>query len=250
MTLEEHRLSIVCDGLRLPGGAFVPSNPRGTVVLLHGIPSIAPPDPDDLGYPGLARQLAEKGWAGAWANMRGAKDAPGFFSIEGWVRDARAAVDAARALDGLAGLPLALVGSSAGGSVAAVAVERGAPVDALGLMAAPATWVSFADEPEAAVKRITEESGMPLSEEVRADPKVWAGEFGTVVTEDAVVHVRVPLLVVHGSADDVVPVDHAHRIAERARHAELVVIDRGPHQLRRDERAIAALEGWLERVLT
>jgi uncharacterized protein len=249
VSIVERRLSIVCDGLRLPGGAFVPSDPRGTVVLLHGIPSISPPDPEDQGYPGLARRLAEKGWAGAWANLRGAKDSPGFFSIEGWVRDARAAVDAARALDGLAGLPLALVGSSAGGSVATVAVERGAPVDALGLLAAPATWVSFADEPDAAVRRITEESGMPLSEEVLADPTVWAGEFGTVVTEDAVVHIRVPLLVVHGSADDVVPVDHARRIAERARDAELVILEGALHQLRRDDRAVAALEDWLERVL-
>jgi fermentation-respiration switch protein FrsA (DUF1100 family) len=90
---------------------------------------------------------------------------------------------------------------------------------------------------------------MPLSEEVQADPIAWAGEFGTVVTEDAIVHVRVPLLVMHGSSDDVVPVDHAHRIAERARNAELVVLEGGAHQLRRDERAIAVLEDWLERVL-
>jgi uncharacterized protein len=248
MTIEERKLSIVCDGLRLPAGAFVPSNPRGTVVLLHGIPSTAPPDPDDSGYPGLARRLAEKGWAGAWVNMRGAKGSPGFFSIEGWVRDARAAVDASRTLDGLAQAPLALVGSSAGGSVATEAVERGAPADALGLLAAPATWVSFANDPAAAVRRITEESGMPLTEEVLADPALWAGEFEAVVTEEAIVHVRVPILIVHGSADDVVPVDHAHRLAEHAPNADLVVIDGGPHQLRRDERAVVALEEWLERV--
>jgi uncharacterized protein len=249
MTIEERSLSIICDGLRLNGGAFLPSDPRGTVVLLHGIPSVSPPDPNDLGYPGVARRLAQKGWAGAWANMRGAKDSPGFFSIEGWVRDARAAVDAARALDGLAGLPIALVGSSAGGSVATEAVERGAPVDALGLLAAPATWVSFADDPASAVRRITEEAGMPLSEEVRADPAVWADEFGAVVTEEAIAKVRVPVLIVHGSADDVVPVDHAHVLAERAPDAEVVIIEGGAHQLRRDERALAVLEDWLERTL-
>jgi alpha-beta hydrolase superfamily lysophospholipase len=249
MTIEERKLSIVCDGLRLAGGAFVPSDPRGTVMLLHGIPSVSPPDPSDLGYPGVARRLAEKGWAGAWLNLRGAKGSPGFFSIEGWVRDARAAVDAARAIDGLASLPLALVGSSAGGSVATEAVERGAPVDALGLLAAPATWVSFADDPATAVRRITEEAGMPLSEEVRADPAIWAGEFGTVVTEEAIVNIRVPVLIVHGSLDDVVPVEHAHRLAERARDAELVIIDGGVHQLRRDERALAVVEDWLERSL-
>jgi alpha-beta hydrolase superfamily lysophospholipase len=249
MTIEERKLGIVVDGLRLPGGAFVPSTPRGAVVLLHGIPSTAPPEPDDEGYPGLARRLAEKGWTGAWVNMRGAKGSPGYFSIEGWVRDAQAAVNATRALDGQAGRPIALVGSSAGGSVATEVVKRGAPVDALGLLAAPATWVSFANDPAAAVRRITDDSGMPLSEEVLADPAVWAGEFETVVTEEAIVRVRVPVLIVHGDADDVVPVDHASRIAERARNPELVVLDEGLHQLRRDERAVAALEDWLERTL-
>ncbi len=216
--------------------------------MLHGIPSTAPPDPDDSGYPGLARRLAEKGWAGAWANMRGAKGSPGYFSIEGWVRDARAAVDAARTIDDLAGLPLALVGSSAGGAVATEAVERGAPADALGLLAAPATWVSFAADPAAAVRRITEEAGMSLTEEILADPALWAGEFEAVVTEEAIVHVRVPVLIVHGSADDVVPVDHAHTLAEQAPRADVVIIEGGAHQLRRDERVIAALEEWLERV--
>jgi pimeloyl-ACP methyl ester carboxylesterase len=133
--------------------------------------------------------------------------------------------------------------------VATEAVERGAPVDALGLFAAPAAWVSFADDPPGAVRRITEEAGMALSDEVLADPTAWAGEFEAVVTEEAIVHVRVPTLIVHGSADDVVPVDHARRLAENARSAELVILEGGLHQLRRDERAIETLEDWLERVI-
>ena len=247
MTLEEHRLSIVCDGLRLAGGAYVPDEPRGTVVLLHGIPSAAAPDPDDEGYPGLARRFAAAGWAGAWAEMRGVRASQGHFSIEGWVRDARAVVDAARTLRGRARLPLALVGSSAGGCVSVEATKRGAPVDALALLAAPAAWVSFADDPAGAVRRITEEAGMPLDEDTLADPAAWAREFETVVTETSIVDVRVPVLIVHGTADDVVPVDHASRIAERARNAEVRILEGGAHQLRRDDRAIEAVLGWLER---
>lgn len=239
-------LSVVCDGLRLAGGAYVPERPRGIVVLLHGIPSVAPPDPDDAGYPGLALRFARAGWAAAWIEMRGVRASQGHFSIEGWVRDARAAVDAARALAGAGGLRLALVGSSAGGCVAVEATKRGAPVDALALLAAPAAWVSFAGDPQAAVRRITEESGMSLSEATLHDPTSWAGEFETVVTEASVVDIRVPMLVVHGTDDEVVPVDHAQRIAERARNAQVRIIEGAAHQLRREERAIELVLEWLD----
>ena len=249
MTAGQRRLSIICDGLRLAGGAFVPENPRGTVVLLHGIPTAAPADPDDDGYPGLARRFAERGWAAAWAEMRGVRASQGHFSIEGWVRDARAVVDAARTLEGAQGTRLALVGSSAGGCVSVEAVKRGAPVDALALLAAPAAWVSFAGDPKDAVRRITEEAGMPLSEQTLADPTAWAAEFETVVTESSIVDVKVPTLIVHGTADDVVPVDHATRIADRARYGELAILDGAAHQLRRDEAAIAKVLDWLDRVI-
>ena len=246
---QERPLSIVCDGLRLAGGAYVPEEPRGTVVLLHGIPSASPPDPDDEGYPGLARRFAAAGWASAWAEMRGVRASQGHFSIEGWVRDARAAIDAARTLEGARGLRLAVVGSSAGGCVAVEATKRGAPVDALALLAAPAAWVSFAGDPKAAVVRITEEAGMTLAEETLDDPSAWAAEFESVVTESSIVEVRVPTLIVHGSADEVVPVDHADRIAARARNAEVRIIEGAAHQLRRDERAVQVVLEWLDRAL-
>ena len=245
--ISDQTLEVVSDGLHLAGGACVPDEARGIVVLLHGIPSTAPPDPDDAGYPGLARRLAEDGWTGVWTNMRGAKGSPGFFSIEGWVRDVTASVDAAREQFG--DLPLALVGSSAGGSVAAEAVARGTRVEGLALLAAPATWVSFASEAAAAVQRITVESGMALAEDVVADPAAWAAEFEAVVTEEAIAKVTSPVLIVHGSADDVVPVGHATRLAKRAAGARLEIIEGAAHQLRRDDRAVAVLREWLEKTL-
>lgn len=249
MSSEERPLAVVCDSLRLNSGAYVPADPQGIVVLLHGIPSVAPPDPDDQGYPGLARQLASEGFAAAWVDMRGVRGSPGFFSIEGWVRDARATVDAARALEGLAGLRLALVGSSAGGAVATEATRRGAPVDALVLLAAPAAWLSFAADAGSGIRRIVEEAGMPLAPETLSNPRAWASEFEGVVTEKSIVEIRVPTLIVHGTADDVVPVDHAARIAERARRAEVKIIEGGPHQLRRHEEAVDTVVDWLRRRL-
>jgi alpha-beta hydrolase superfamily lysophospholipase len=138
--VSEQSLGVLCDGGRLAGGACIPSDAVGTVVLLHGLPSVNPPDPDDTGYAGFARAFAAKGWAAVWADMRAVRDSPGYFSIEGWVRDARAIVDAARALRDVPPGPVALIGSSAGGAVSVEAVARGARVDALVLLAAPAAW--------------------------------------------------------------------------------------------------------------
>lgn len=249
MTSPSVRLPVVCDGLRLSAGACVPADPKGVVVLLHGIPSVNPPDPDDRGYPGFAESLSYEGWVAAWADMRAVRESPGYFSIEGWVRDARAVVDAARSLDGVAGLPVALVGSSAGGAVSAEVVRRGAPVDALAMLASPATWITFAGDPAAGVRRVIDEAGMELAPGVEGDPAAWAAEFEKVSAEDTIAHVKIPTLIMHGSADDVVPVEHARRLAARAPHADLRIIDGAHHQLRRVPEALDMLGRWLGQVL-
>ncbi|MGH2749338.1 MAG: alpha/beta hydrolase family protein [Actinomycetota bacterium] len=246
---DEARLDVIVDGLRLHGRAYVPHDARGLVLLLHGIPSIHPPDPDDGGYAGLAKRLAAEGFAAAYVDMRAARSSPGFFSIEGWVRDATAALYAATSLAGARGLPVALVGSSAGGAVATEVARREPSVAALALLAAPASWISFAGEPREGLRRITEEAGMATAPEVQADPAGWAAEFESVCTEDSVSRVACPVLVVHGTEDDVVPVHHAARIADRARRAELRILQGEGHQLRRAEEAIELLVGFLRRHL-
>ncbi|MFP5298364.1 MAG: alpha/beta hydrolase family protein [Actinomycetota bacterium] len=235
-------LSIETPEGRLSGGLCTPEDPRGTVLLLHGIPSINPPDPDDTGYPGLAESVASHGWTGAWVDLRAVRSSPGHFSIEGWVRDVDAVAAALR--DRITG-PLVVVGSSAGGSVATVAVARGLVVEGLVLWAAPAVWVSFAGSPQEAVLRITEQAGMVLAPEVLEDPTGWAAEFDSVCTADAAQEVSVPMLVVHGDADDVVPVGHARQIAEAAPDARVEILDGAGHQLRRDPRCLKLLFGWL-----
>lgn len=246
--LVEERLPVVVDGLRLRGRAYVPRDARGLVLLLHGIPSSNPPDPDDTGYPGVARRLAAEGFAAAWVDMRATRSSPGYFSIKGWVRDATAALFAATSLQGVPG-PAAIVGSSAGGAVATEVAREGAPVAAMALLAAPAAWVSFAGAPREGLRRITEEAGMAVAPEVVSDPTAWAAEFDEVCTERSIGRLTCPVLVVHSMDDEVVPVDHAKRIAERARRPELRIIDGAGHQLRRDERALDLVTDFLRRNL-
>lgn len=243
-------LTPVSDGHDLDAGAFAPEGrPRGTVLLLHGIPSVAPPEPGDKGYPGLALRFAERGFVAGWVDLRAVRKSPGFFSIEGWVRDARAALDALRRLDESHGSPVAVVGSSAGGAVAAEMARRGAPVDALVLLAAPARWVSFAGAPAAGVVRVTREAGMAVAPEVLEDPEEWAEEFARVATVDAISEVDSPVLVVHGTADDVVPVEHADEILATARRAEGMIVEGAGHQLRKNGPVVDSVLEWLIRNL-
>ena len=56
-----------------------------------------------------------------------------------------------------------------------------------------------------------------------------------------------PLLVLHGSDDESVPVFDARVLADAHGSADLRIIDGASHQLRHDPRAIAVVLGWLDR---
>ena len=244
---SERSFEVSSQGLSLPGGVVVPARRRGTIVLVHGMPSSAPPDSSDDGYPGLARRFAAAGWAAAWVRIRAA-GAPGYFSIRGWVADARAGVEAARRIAGNEG-PLALLGSSAGGAVSIELCREGIGAAALVLLASPAAWISFAATPEDGLRRVTEGSGMAVAPHVLADPRAWAREFRTVTPEDSIASAGIPVLIVHSSDDEVVPVSHAHRLARRAGDAEVVILEGAAHHLRRHSQVVPLVVDWLARVV-
>ena len=56
-----------------------------------------------------------------------------------------------------------------------------------------------------------------------------------------------PMLVLHGSDDELVPVFDARVLADAHGSAELRLVEDAGHQLRHDPRAIAILLGWLDR---
>ena len=56
-----------------------------------------------------------------------------------------------------------------------------------------------------------------------------------------------PLLVAHGSEDEVVPPFDARVVADAHGSAELRFINGAGHSLRHDPRTIAVLLGWLDR---
>lgn len=236
------------DRLRLDGELVRPDDARTALILCHGIPSGGPPDPDDAGYAGLARDLAAWGHAAFWFSFRGCKGAPGDFSLAGWCDDLEEAIDAVRAHTGE--LPLVLVGSSMGGMTAIAVAARRPDVAGVATLAAPAS-MAFGDllaDPldflhDARNRGIVRDPSFP------PDPRAWADEFGDLAADRHVASVAPrPLLIVHGDADPTVPYPHAERLfAAAGEPKELVRLEAGGHQLRRDPRAIEVLADWLER---
>jgi alpha-beta hydrolase superfamily lysophospholipase len=233
------------DGLQLAAEIVEPDDPSWTVVLCHGIPG-SRPDPADPGYAGFARTLAAHGVAAAWFNFRGCRDAPGDFSMAGWVTDLNAALDA---VVPAADAPVALVGSSAGGAAAiAVAAERD-DVAAVATLASPAAFEGLTADPATTAHHFRN-LGIIRDPAFPPDVDSWAAEFATLAPISFIGGIAPrPLLICHGDADTVVPYEHSEMLFEKAGEPkELVRIPGGGHQLRHDARAVDALTDWFERI--
>ena len=82
-----------------------------------------------------------------------------------------------------------------------------------------------------------------------ADPQAWEAEAFHVRPLELISKLPPrPVLLVHGSDDDVAPVLDARAVSDATEgHAELRILTGGSHQLRHDPRAVAVLLGWMER---
>jgi len=239
------------DELLLSGELIAPEEPRATVLLCHGIPGGGPPDPSDTGYAGFASTMAQAGYGAAWFNFRGCRGAPGDFSVQGWSSDLAAAIEAVASAPETRGIPLVVVGSSMGGSTAIAVCARRADVAAVAAFAAPATFASeggLAEDPASTLARFRN-IGIIKDPAFPPDLEAWAAGFAALDPYAAIGLLSPrPVLIVHGDADDVVPYVHAERLFSGAgAPKELVRIPSGTHQLRRDVRAIDALQDWLDR---
>jgi fermentation-respiration switch protein FrsA (DUF1100 family) len=238
------------DGIAIVGQLYLPGNRTQypAVCICHGIPSGAPPDPADGGYPLLAEKICREGFTVLIFNFRGTGDSGGNLDILGWTRDLQAAIDYLWNLD-IDKSHLSLIGFSAGAAVSVYIASRDERVSGVVACACPAEFTLFteADEPQSVVdsfrnRGVFRDAGFPPSAEE------WFDGFRQVnPVEDIAVIAPRPLLLVHGSQDDLVPVSHAHRLYEAAGEPkQLVIIDGAGHRLRQDNRAIGAVRDWLK----
>jgi alpha-beta hydrolase superfamily lysophospholipase len=211
---------------------------RCAVIVLHGYG-------EHLGlYDPLARRLAADGHAVHAMDAVGHGRSDGVRAViaswDHYVDDARTLVGLVRAQH--PGSPLVVVGHSGGALAAALLALRDAQaVDALVLSGGPLLPLEWIED-ELALGAAETDVGDPREwmsthpDYVHAllhDPLTWKGGFRRetllavaetwpeVATGLAAGRPALPVLVVHGEADPVVPVEHARRVAEQLPRAAL-----------------------------
>jgi putative redox protein len=224
---EAGRLGLVlCHGF--------PSGPRGALTSAET-------------YPQLADKLAqEAGWVVLSFNFRGTGESEGEFSLGGWLADLRAAIDHLFVVEGVAGVWLA--GFSTGGALAICAAGEDERVGGVAALAAPGDFSDWAADPRRFLG-YAREVGVVRSPAFPPDFDAWSRELREIrpLALAGKIPPR-PLLLVHGSDDDVVPHAEARGLSDAAGgQAELRTISGAGHRLRHDPRAVAVLLGWLDR---
>ena len=240
--ISANGMTLAAHTARPTGSGSVPA-----LVLSHDFP--IPPRgslASGLTFPELADRIArDVGWIVLTFNFRGTGGSTGDFSIGGWLEDQRAALDLLYARGDVLGVWM--VGTGVGGSLSlctAAVDDRVRGVATLGTQASLRDWARDPGRFLAHCRRM----GVMRTPGYPPDLAAWAREIAEV---DAVAAARElaprPLLVMHGTEDDVVPMDDARALADAHGAAELRVVQTAGRRLRHDPRAVASLIGWLDR---
>jgi acylglycerol lipase len=249
------------DGRRLPYAAWSETEPKAVVVALHGFNDYR------TAFEAPAKWLAGRGVITYAYDQRGFGEAPerGIWAGgQAMAEDAKAFVRLAAARH--PGLPVYLMGDSMGCAVALLALaDRDAPEVAGAILVAPAVWGGRAMNPAfrfgiwfaahttpwnyatgQGLRRVPSDNDEMLRKLGR-DPLVIKqtridAVYGLTQlmgeAQDAAERVRVPLLVLYGDRDEIVPRGPVERmVAELKAPRRFVVYREGYHMLLRDLQA-------------
>lgn len=217
------------------------------LIICHGIPgsgTIRPPH--DPGYEKLAEDFASLGLAAVIFNFRGCGDSGGNFDIAGWVRDLEAVVDKITNTPHIDPSRVMLLGFSGGGAAAIRVAADNPAIYSLAVVGTPSHFGIFEKDPSEIVQDFRTR-GIIRDPEFPKDLDRWIKSFGDIEPRRWIAQFRGKhFLVVHGDADEVVPVEHGREIHQHAPAgvANLSIIPDGVHRLRLDGRCEEILEDW------
>ncbi|MGC8908703.1 MAG: alpha/beta hydrolase family protein [Desulfomonilaceae bacterium] len=246
------RFSVAVEGVKIVGSIYFPSPQHSrlqpVVVICHGIPgSGTPRPPNDPGYEGLAARFARLGFAVVIFNFRGCGESGGDFDMLGWTRDLEAVLDYVSNAPYMDSKRIMVVGFSGGGAAAVYVSAQTRLVYGLAVVGTPASFSIFQQEPAKIIDDFRKR-GIIRSEGFPKDPDAWVRHFEEIEPRRWAPHFRGQhFLIVHGDADELVPVEQASELyaAAPAGITQLSIIPGGKHRLRLDERCIEILEAWL-----
>ena len=238
------------EGLRLAGHLAMPRRARGStapgLVIAHRFPAEREGSAlSGRSFPELADRIAaELGWVVLVFNFRGCGASEGSFSLGGWLADLRAATELVRGTEDVRSVWLAGFGTGAALAICAGAADPG--VAGVAAVSAPADFDDWASHPRRLIEHAREVGIMPNPPSGSAYDR-WVRQLRGVRTVTCAEHLAPrPLLVLHGSDDEAVPVFDARVLADAHGSADLRIVDGARHALRHDPRAVAILLGWLD----
>ena len=245
-------INLEVEGLKISGQLYLPDEgnqtPYPTVCVCHGIP-VKSPDPNDRGYPLLAERICREGLAVLIFNFRGTGASNGNLDILGWTRDLKAVIDYLSALPKVDRCHLSLLGFSGGAAVSVYVAAHDKRVSSIATCACPAefTFLTEVDEPQSVINHFRG-IGAIRDKDFPYPVEDWLSGFRLV---SPIKHVAEfaprPLLLVHGSKDEIVDVSHAYKLYARAGEPkQIIIVDGAGHRLRQNDRAMAIVIDWLK----
>jgi len=240
------------EGIRLKGEMYFPDTgpaPYPTLCLCHGLPRGKPSSPGDGGYPALAARFACCGFLTVIFNFRGAGESEGNFDMRGWTSDLEAVLDYVYDMGEVHRERISLVGFSAGAAAAIYVAAQDPRVSSVVSCACP-TISRIGTDRGLAQRMIAEfrEVGIIKDDDFPPSLEDWMAGFNHVYSVEWVSRLAPrPILLIHGTDDDIVPVDSSRDLFHSAKEPkELIIIQSAGHQLRLSERAMDAALDWLK----
>lgn len=185
-------------------------------------------------------------WLALALQPRGLADAAGDFSASGWVADVAAAVATLRSEEGAQQVFLAGLGM--GGALCIAAAAADPDIGGVATLGAPADLLAWTGDPRSLLAH-ARSVGLIRTGGFPPDADQWIREWRDFRPLELARKLDPrPVMVIHGSDDDVVPVLDARALADASGDgADLRLIPGAGHHLRNDPRAVAILLGWLSR---
>lgn len=253
---KRQSFSVVSSGLTIRGQIFFPearpSRLYPAIIICHGIPgSGTARAPDDPGYEALAEEFTSLGLAAVIFNFRGCGDSDGDFDMMGWTEDLEAVVDHIHNTPFIDPTRILLLGFSGGGAAAIYVAADNPDIYGLAVVGTPAHFSIFEKDRDEILADFRER-GIIRDPDFPPDRDRWMDAFARIEPRRWIPQFKGKhILIVHGDEDELVPVEHAHELLERAPagQAELSIIPGGVHRLRLDTRCINIVKEWVLTVL-
>jgi uncharacterized protein len=240
------------ESIKIKGQVYFPETgqqPFPTLCICHGLPRKGTPLPNDGGYPALAERFSRAGFLTVIFNFRGAGESEGNFDIKGWTRDLSAVMDYIYNIPAADKNKTSTMGFSAGAAVCIYVASRDPRVTSVISCACP-TVSRLGHDPDLARQYIAEFRKVGIIKDDGFPPslKEWMTGFNYIYSLNWVGKISPrPLLIIHGTQDDVVPIDSSRALYERAGEPKDIIIIQGAgHQLRLVNEAMEGALNWLK----